>query len=76
MIIVVLPTRDHEKNVAKKWTNLNGIMPVNNFRSAIFKLFFSLGIYISSLRVTGIHFREINIKFLRNYITTVFLSWY
>ena len=40
--------------------------------SAIFILLFSLGtIYISFLRVAGIHFREIDVKFLRNYVTMV-----
>ena len=41
--------------------------------SAIFILFVlsRYNIYISSLRVASIHFREIDVKFLRNYVTTV-----
>lgn len=51
--------------------------------SAIFILFVlsRYNIYISSLRVASIHFREIDVKFLRNYVTTVDswmlgISWY
>ena len=75
-------TKKKKKDVAKKWTNLNDKscmwIRISDFHTFVLSRY---NIYISSLRVASIHFREIDVKFLRNYVTTVDssvlgISWY